>query len=481
MLVPLPPFAPDQSVFSPQASTEVLNAHPTKDGWGPMRAITALSAAIGAEPRGGVAVKSNAGTWKIFVGTAVGLYEIDSSDYTWIDRTNSGGAYTLADRVFWDFEHWGDNIIATAVGSDYPQIRALGSAGLFSDLANATFEAAKVWTAGDFLCFGGIDGINNKIKHSAINDETGWTPGVDGSDEQTLPDGGNIQGAINQSSDAIIFQETKIRRMQFDPVAGSAFGIPIINPDRGAFAPRSIVNIGANDFVFLSNDGFYRGAEATPIGAERVDRWFFSQCDPSKYALVSGYRDPYEKHVMWRFEDNSSTNHIIGYDWQLDRWFTSDMDVQEIFAAATTGYTLDQLNAFGTLDALPYSLDSRAWQGGIPGLGGMSAQRFGFFDGTNLEVLLATEDKGLAYPRRATTGRIRVLVDTDDAQVAISSKELQEAQPSYGDYLSRESGQNFINSRVGGRWHRFKIRVPAETTWSSATAIDVAFVDGGDR
>ena len=98
-----------------------------------------------------------------------------------------------------------------------------------------------------------------------------------------------------------------------------------------------------------------------------------------------------------------------------------------------------------------------------------------------MEATISTEDKGLNYPRRATTGRIRVLVDTDDAQVAISSKELQGAAPSFGSYLSRESGQNFINSRVGGRWHRFKVKIPAASVWANATAIDPDFVDAGDR
>jgi len=482
MLVPLAPFAPDQSIFSSQASPDMLNAQPTKDGWAPINDHAALSDALGAASRGGIAVKNDAGTWKIFAGTAVGLYEINSATYAWQDRTNSGGAYTLGADVFWDFEKWGNNLIATAVGSDFPQIRSLATGGLFSDLTNATFEAARVWTAGDFLCFGQIDGNKRKVKHSAINDETGWTPGVDGSDEQTFPDGGDIQYGINQASDALIIQENKIRRMQFDPVAGSAFGFPIVNPDRGAFAPRSVVNIGVGDFVYLSNDGFYRGAQAQPIGAERVDRWFFDQCAPDKYDLVSGYRDQYEKQVWWRFEDSGGTNHILGYDWQLDRWFTADLDVTDIFGAATTGYSLDDLDTFGSMDSLPASLDSRTWQGGIPGLGGISgAQKFGFFDGMTLEALLSTEDKGLNYPRRATTNRIVTLIDSDDAQVAISSKELQGTAPSFGSYLSRESGQNFINSRVGGRWHRFKIKVPSGSVWANATAIDVAHTDAGGR
>lgn len=481
-LVKLPRFRPDQSRFSPEASTAILNAKPTQDGWGPIRSLVGISDALPDEPRGAFAAKSDAGSWKIFVGTATDLYRVNSATYALEEISRATADYSLAEGVAWSFARFGNTLIATAPGSTYPQFVGLDTSDDFANLTNATFEAGLVWAVGDFLAFGQIDGDKRLLKWSGVNDMTFWTPGQRGSDEQLLPDGGSIQAGISQAQNALIIQESTIRQMAFDPASGFTFRFTVLNPERGALAPRSVVNIGVNDFVYLARDGFYRGVNATPIGAEKIDRWFFDNAAPDKYDLVSGVADPFEKVVWWRFEDNDATNYMLGYDWQLNEWFYSNNNARELVAAATPGYTLEDLDDFGTMETLQYPLDSRFWVGGIPGFAGFTADnKFGFFDGPHLEALIETADIAHRYPRRALTGRIQVMVDSDLAEVAIASKETQNGTLAFGPYLTAHPGLSFINSRVSGKWHRYRIKMPAGATWKNAVGLDVETTDGGLR
>lgn len=483
MIVPFPKFRPDQSRFSPEASALIQNCKPTKDGWGPLRTLVGISDALPSAPRGAIAVKADDGTWKIFAGTATNLYRINSTTYTWEEISRTTDGYSLADGVFWRFARFGDRLIATAVGSDFPQYVDLSGSSDFANLPNATFEAALVATVGDFLVFGQIDGDKRKLKWSGVNDSEFWTVGERASDEQVLPDGGAIQTIISQAQNSLIIQETSIRQMIFDPLSGLVFRFVVIDPEQGAFASRSVVNIGPNDFVYLAKDGFYRGVDARPIGAERVDRWFFENCASDKYDLVSGVADPFEKVVWFRFEDEDAVNYLLGYDWQLDEWFYSTNNAVDLLPAATTGITLDVATTlYSTLGGMPYALGSRFYLGGIPGFAGFTSDyKFGFFDGTTLEAIIETEDKALLYPRLATTGRITPLIDTDDFEVAIAAKKTQSGTLTYGSFLTRQSGQPFINSRINGRWHKFKVKIPAGSSWENAVGLDVAAVDGGSR
>lgn len=46
------------------------------------------------------------------------------------------------------------------------------------------------------------------------------------------------------------------------------------------------------------------------------------------------------------------------------RWSQGEVNTELVLRTLSQGFTLDQLDSFGNLDALAYSLDSRAWTGG---------------------------------------------------------------------------------------------------------------------
>lgn len=477
----LPLFEPDKSRFNPKATRMVLNLRPTADGWTFLRALVGLGTALPDAPRGGLAIQTDDGTWRIFVGTHDALYEYNTSTYEPDDVSRVGG-YNLVD-AFWDFTLFGDRVIATASGSDFPQYFDLSTSVTFDDLPNANFEAEICFTAGDFLVFGRVDGDMRKLKWSAVNNTEGWTKKVDGSDEQVMPDGGRIMKGINQALNALIVQASMIRRMVFDSNMRTAFRFEVVDPERGAIAPRSVVNIAPGDFIYLSKSGFFRGIEAIPIGANRVDEWFFDQVAADKIDLVSGVADPFQKVIWFRYEKDDGSNALLGFDWNLDRWFPSDNDVSELLPAATTGISVDDADAFGTVDTIPYGPDSRFWMGGIQGFAGFTADfKFGFFDGETLEATIDTADKMFNYPRRAITDRIRLLGGVDDYTVAIAGRDLQGEDLLYGNDVAPVPGLNQVTEQVNAYLHRFRVKVPAGVEWGDAhiIALDVTWVDGGE-
>lgn len=469
-------FAPDRSVFA-GPSANVVNAIPRIDGWGPMPLHEPVpgTTALPLEPRGGISVRSEAGVWYTFAGTAEKLYYLAGDSLTPTDITRLSGDYNLGDEVFWSFHVFGNRLIATALGSGFPQYVDLASMPTnFDDLPNADFEAELVWGAGDFLVFGRIDGNNRTLEWSGINDSEYWEIGSRGCDYQELPDGGDIQVGFQQALNALIGQQNCIRQMVFAPDSGVVFTIPIIDPAHGIYAQRSVANIGTDDFVFLAKDGFYRNN--TPIGEGRVDRWFFATADSPE--LTEAVVDPFAKIVWFRFVSEDQ-NRLLGFDYKLDRWCYSDQDLAMLMPAATAGFTLEDLDAFGDLDSLPYSLDSRFWKGGLQGFAGFdSSFNFGFLSGDNAEAIIDTEIKQLNYPRRSITDRTFVLVDTNDVSVAIGTKEKPGDMVTFGSYTAAGIA-GWVAKQKNGRFHQFRVKIAEGAIWNHATGIDCAFTDGG--
>src|SRR5262249_59916595 len=54
------------------------------------------------------------------------------------------------------------------------------------------------------------------------------------------------------------------------------------------------------------------------------------------------------------------------YNWRTERWARATVSCELIFGGVSQqGYTLEQLDPFGTVDTLPYSLDSSFWTGKV--------------------------------------------------------------------------------------------------------------------
>lgn len=92
---------------------------------------------------------------------------------------------------------------------------------------------------------------------------------------------------------------------------------------RGAIVPGSIVQSGGRVF-YLSADGFYSfdGTTSLPIGAGKVDQWFFDTADAGAFSRMSAVADPVLPIVQWSFQsvNSSQPDQILVYNWSSDSW-----------------------------------------------------------------------------------------------------------------------------------------------------------------
>jgi hypothetical protein len=231
---------------------------------------------------------------------------------------------------------------------------------------------------------------------------------------------------------------------------------------------------------FLSDDGFFMtdGQQVKPIGAERVDRWFYANADPSQFSKMSAAVDPVNKLVLWCFRDIFNVQKLLIYNWSTDRWSHGDSGADYISSIATASTTLEQLdNISASIDALPASLDSRLWTGGKLILGGVSGARIVTFAGTDLTGTINTGD--ITVEGQETLIRLaRPQIDNGSATVSVASRKRLDGAISYSTAVAADS-ENRVSLRSRGNYHRLSITPTGN--YDTAVGVDVDIVPVGGR
>jgi hypothetical protein len=382
------------------------------------------------------------------------------------------GGYTGTGK--WKFVQFGDALLATN-NSQKIQSFTLNSSTAFADVAAAAPIAEYITVVRDFVVAANIASYPNRVQWSDINDETDWTSGgASQSDFQDIPDGGDIQG-ITGGEFGLVLLEKSIVRMSY---VGSPlyFQFDTISREIGCYEPGSICQYGNMTF-FLSDDGFYMcdGQRVTPIGAEKVDRWFWDDLEPA-YANFSSAVDPIKKVVIWCYQNTTGGYSLLIYNWQLNRWSYGTTAATYIASAATASTTLEGLDAFSaSIDALTVSLDSRQWLGGKLVFAGISGARIVTFEGQPMSAFIETGDLS------ATASLItlaRPQIDNGSATVAVASREMLDDTITYSTAVAA-SDENRVSLRSSGKYHRIKV-VPTGN-WTTMAGVDVNIVGRGRR
>ncbi len=491
-LLPFGEWRPDVSDYEASTSVNVQNVLPRGDGYGPFPGLTALSASLGGQCRGAFVALNTDGSVTIFAATATDLYRLDNTAFTWSKVSLGGGPYSaISAPDQWRFVQFNRLVIAVQANV-VPQVWTLGTSTAFANLAGSPPQARYVDVVGRFVVLSGLLSNPQRVQWSGLNDVNGassWTPGINSSDLQDLPDGGFVRGVAGGEA-GIILQDTAIRRMTYVPGSPVIFNIERISQDKGLFGPYSLVRAGERIF-FYSAQGFHRidpGGFAVPIGRERVDRTFLADLDTSNLQLFVGAADPRSSRIFWTYKSvNGATSQfdkLICYDWVLDRFTPIKISGEYLVPLSQPGITLEGLDALapgGSLDAMTQSLDNFATSSPIE-LGAFdTGHRAGF-----LPRAEPRSDAGLGRTghRRRTDQAARLPADHRCARCCTARCRF--ATPSRR--RRRLTGESLINAMTGRvnllkstRYARGRCRIPAGTAWSFIAGIEPDVATEGKR
>lgn len=476
MMIPFPPFEPDKSPFEGGATAVATNVLPVANGWGPCPSLTEISQALPSTCLGAVYVRNSSGTYRIIAGTETNLYALDPTDFSWEDISGPSAPYAVPLGDHWTFTQFGDLLIAHTLG-DPIQSYNIESATDFADLAGSPPRARYSWVASDFLVLGYTDGTYGEktVRWSGLNDPEYWVIGKKGSDYQELPEGGEVMGGFGEQGGFYVIQRSGMQTFGFAPTSGFTFTRTVLNPKQGSIAPRSIVSNGPSTFFYLSDDGFFNGVARTPIGAERVDRWFMQQVDKSYLSDVQGSVDPFEKIIWWRFRAVNTMYYRIGYDWQLDRWCYNDLEVGEMVSMTTPGFTWDSLDMlYANIDEANEPFDSRLFAGGTPTFATFTNDnKLAYFSGSPLAATVDTAHVEIDDMNRSFVSGGRVVTDATNFTVTDSVRAFHGQEPVIGTANVPNSRTGKVPFRSDGRLHCFTWKTEQGEDWSILTSINV--------
>lgn len=474
-------WTPDLSSYGIQGLTICSGVIPDSGKFKPFPNIVEYSDALTARAQGAYSYLHTDNTTKIFSGDATKLYLMSGTTQTDVSRT-SGGAYNCDSEGSWQFRNYGTRIIATDY-NDAMQSYVVGTDTDFSLLSSDAPKAKTISIVNNFVMVGNTDDpVSGKrperVWWSAIDNPTSWpTPGtvaareVQSDYQDLVGNGGAVRAIVGAQNYAVIVMDKAIWRGEYVGLP-SVFNFNQAEDNRGTKVGTSVISDGRNVY-YIDEDGFYvfDGVASTPIGVNKVDDYFKANLAANySYRITAAY-DPLNQLIMWSYPSvnnvGGTPDKIICYHVYNKVWSEINIGVECLFGSYTTGYTLEELDAFGNMDTITVSLDSVQWMGGKAQLAGFTTDhKLGYFSGDNVEAILATGELQLNEGGRAFVSSVLPISDSADIVTSLGTRTLLSSSISY-------SGESAINSQTGecsfrseAPYHTFKFRIPAASSWS---------------
>lgn len=493
--VPFGEWTPDHASFHHEdmhRASEASGVYATTEhSYAPFPTFSSVTNALSARCQGAIGVKDASGDGFAFAGDATKLYR--RTGVTWADVSKAATTYACGSEEAWNFVEIGDLLIALNLG-DYPQGFTLSSSVLFDNLGATTYLPKARYGAqiGDHLVLGNFNDVSSvglglspkRLWWSAKGDATDFPePGTSNAAAKLSGfssefAGGWVQGvvgAVGGSAGAVLCEDALHRVALSGPPNG--FDFDYVEGARGVWVASSILNFGRG-VVYLAEDGWYvfDGANSAPIGARRVDRWFLDRLDDSNRHRIRVVQDPERKLVVISFPGEGSSsgtpNELLIWNWEANKWSHASGTVELIFQDRTGGYTLEDLDAFGTMETLPYSLDSRAWTGGARQLGAFGTDhKSGVFSGAAQAASMITQDFD-AKGRRIFVSGFRPVVDGGTITGGVAYRETQDGAVTTSPLVAA-GVDGVCRVRAEGRYVRARVDIAAGGSWSHAHGVQV--------
>lgn len=453
--------------------TEATNVIPKANGYGSFPTVANLSP-VATDTLNSVFTAQKGNTVTTIAGASTKLYSFNAVTSGFSDVSKTGGYATSS---MWDFVQFGDVIVATN-NADVIQSYQIGVSTKFADIGASAPVAKFITVVRDFVVGANIGGglYPNRVQWSDLNDETDWVSGATSqADYQDLPDGGNITG-ITGGEFGLVLMENSIARMTY---SGSPFffQFDIISRNLGCIEAGSVAQFG-NTTYFLSNDGFYacNGQAIEPIGLEKVNRFFFADIDQGKLETISSAVDPVRGIIVWRYLNTAQQDALLIYNYNIKKWSYGITTADYIASAASSNITLEQMDAYGNLDTIQPSIDSRIWQGGAPIMAGISNNRLVVFSGAPASAYVSSGD--IQIDQSSVVSSIKPIVDNGTASASVASRRNLSDSVVYSTAVA-ENSDGRCNIRSGGRYHR--VRIAPSGQWSTIVGFDIEIYPQGTR
>jgi len=471
-------FHPDAGSVNSKVCIDAKNVVPGITGFLPFEQPVGSTSALAAACRGAVSVLLDDSSVATYAGTTTALYKLNTSA-GWTDVTRaSGGAYACGAGEQWKFALYGTNLIATNI-ADSLQYIDVTSGTNFAAVTGSPPKARYIDVVRDFVLLGAIFGNEKRVQWSANNDMTGWTAGVNESDYQDFPNGGPVRGVIGGET-GYVFQADTVRRMTYVPGGslGVIFQFDEVEGALGLSAPHSLVKLRTEAY-YLARDGFRRfslsAAQSVPIGVGKWIKWFLADIKPGSELSVLGVANPVRPIIVWAYISKTNTtttpNRLLIYDWSLEEATYADVSVEALVKWLSPGVTLDTMNSYGTLDTLPFSLDSPFWRGGSSLMGVFGTDhKLGVQSGSPMAISITTTD-GEVPARRLLVKGTRPQIDTTQATVAISARE-KASDPITFNTAEAMEDTGICPAWASGNYFRARIQTPAGASWTQCQGID---------
>jgi hypothetical protein len=482
--IPFGAWEPDRATFQSDALTDCLNTIPVAGGYGPSNGFQSTEADLAVPILGAAVLGDNR--------TQVFIYAGSDED---VHVSNNAGPFasvyasgtSISDAYRWVFTRF----VGKAIGV-HPQVVPIGGdLGLAMTTLGDTPPLAKaVGVVGNFLVLGdlddGIDGLRpNRIRWSGFRNPDTWGTSIaTQADFNDMPDdGGVVQGIVGREF-GTIFQRYAISRMTYVGPP-TIFQFDVVERKRGAISMGSIIDAGLLA-AYIADDGFFLwdGTSSTPIGSQRVNEYFRTRLYTGFEEKIVGSFDPLTASLSWAYPTTSDgiLNERLFYSLTENRWSRSDLSGSWFMSGFDTGSTLEQLDSFGTLDSLPFSLDDPTLFGGRARSVGFDTDGFyGPLNGDTLAATLETGDWQSAPGKRSFVNAVRPQIDADQVTCAVGARQQSLYDPLGYTPDSPKVLDGRCPLRSSGRFMRFRMNVPGMQTWRRTTGIEASVAGEGRR
>jgi len=486
MFIPIAEFRPDIADINGSFSDEICNVLPADGSYIPMPSFSPLTMPLPDAPLGGVSVRGRDGNVATFAGTRSKLYQLDNTNLSWVDVSQSGTSYSANEEARWSFAAFGSFIIAVNK-NDAPQVLQLGVDQHFRDLGGAPPRAGLVKIWGDFVCLMQLPDNPGRVHWSGLNDAEWWSVGSRNCDFQDFADGGLVQGST-ETTNPLIFLQSAIYQAAFVPGSDIVFSFQKLHEKRGVSVPLSIATRGATAF-YADEGGFFQissNGSLMAIGFENVDRTIFSRLKAVEGSMMAAI-DPIHPRVYWAvdMQGRGFFTDMLVYDWGLERWSRIMVNITAVMSVHNAGTTLEGLDLIASgLEDVPFSLDSRAFAAGAPILAAFSSDdRLGLFSGPAMAAQVSSVEMGATDGSMQWLRSVYPVVDSIRGEIVVGHRlrrhqgeAIKWANPRRA---SAHSGR--IHTRARSRFHTLRLQLPVGDEWHHIKGFDVDIVHAGWR